>query len=223
MQRALLRLATGIFAVWYGVTGFCDSAGSEAFKSNSCLIEIIGDSIARGEGLTEHAEDQDPSIAFPALLSEELKLEIHVKGWPGAMAGQIASTYAEKLGEIDSEKVGHPDLIFINLGANHRHHSSREYEKQMHQLLAVVSHSHPDSRIVLLNFFRMRPNRLPSLERLAARFPANMVIVWDVRATLVGYVDYGIHPDKESHRKLTAEVVKRMRDEAWLDEVPIDE
>ena len=72
----------------------------------------------------------------------------------------------------------------------------------MRNLLNVIFGTYPKTKVVLLNFCRMTPNRLPVLKELARSYPEGWVTCFDARPYLVGYSDEGVHPDAESHRLL---------------------
>jgi hypothetical protein len=93
------------------------------------------------------------------------------------------------------------DLVLINLGANKRQEDNAHFFGDMKHLVDLIRTRHGGVRIVLLNFFRMTPNRLPGLLALAKLYPHD-VFVFDARPYLLGYSDGGVHPDVVSHRKL---------------------
>lgn len=187
------------------------SASAARSPSDHPVIEVVGDSILFGVGLGDGPEEKTPESAFPALLAGRLEALVTLQGWPGAMAGQIADIYPEASPhQAEDAYAKDPDWVLINLGANHRHHSSREFRNQMDRLVDRVRLTHPDSRIVLMNFFRMRPDRLDTLETIKRLRNDSTIEVWDVRKALVGYTDKGVHPDRESHRQLSLLLAERI-------------
>jgi lysophospholipase L1-like esterase len=95
-----------------------------------------------------------------------------------------------------------PDVVFVNVGANDRWKRDHYYQAQMRVLVDNVLAVWPGTRVVLLNFFHMTPNRLPALKNVARSYPDGKVVCLDVRRHLVGYSDQRLHPDAESHAKL---------------------
>lgn len=174
-------------------------------------FEVVGDSILFGSGLADDSKGLRPEKAFPALLAAKLGMKADLQGWSGAQAGRIAARYPMKTDETQGVRRGDPQWILVNLGANHRTQSRREYTGQLESLVNRIVEENPGKPIILLNFFRMRPDRLGTLRAVARdREKEADIQVWDVRACLVGYTDAGIHPDRESHRRLADVLAEKL-------------
>ena len=177
-------------------------------------MDFIGDSITVGDSILGRSavwdRDFDASLTYSFKLAEMLAADYRIWAFGGARGGQIIS----QLPALQAETRGaHPRLTFINVGANNRSTNPTHYRAMMSQLMDQVFEAHPQTRIVLLNFFRMTPNRLPILRELAKTYPPGAVRCFDARAYLVGYSDGGVHPDAESHGRLACALAAFVRGE----------
>lgn len=177
-------------------------------------MDFIGDSITAGDGILGRTRDWgrnfDASLTFLFQLAELLQADYRIWAFGGARGEHLVS----QLPTVPAEPGGvPPDLTFINVGANNRSTDSMQYRVLMSQLLRQVFSAHPQTRVVLLNFFRMTPNRLPILQELARTYLPGTVRCFDARACLVGYSDGGVHPDPESHARLAKALAAFVREE----------
>jgi len=171
------------------------------------MVEFLGDSITSGDGLCGRSGnplvDADASLTYAFLLAERLGCSYRIRGYPGASPRIVT----DKLVWLDKGRTIKedlkPDMVFINLGANRRVDSDVQYLSDMKGLVEGIRDQYAGVKIVLMNFFRMTPDRMPVLASLAKKYPGE-VSVFDARPYLVGYSDSGVHPDKESHRRLAA-------------------
>ena len=177
-------------------------------------MDFIGDSITAGFGILGRSavwdRDFDASLTYSFKLAEMLAADYRIWAFGGATGGQLVVQLPRVPAETSSN---HPGVVFINVGANNRSTSSTHYRAMMKQLLARVFEAQPQTRVVLLNFFRMTPNRLPILRELAKTYPPGAVRCFDARAYLVGYSDGGVHPDAESHGRLACALAAFVRGE----------
>jgi len=169
------------------------------------VLAFIGDSITAGvriRGRQGHwSTNSDATRTYAFGLVENEQSRYLMWGIPGAIIETFIALFER---DRPPPVFAPPDLVFINLGANQRNDSARHYREKMRTLLQGILRIYPQSRIVLLNFMRMTPNRLPELKALANEFPNGKVRVFDARPFLVGYADSGVHPDEKSHRRLSA-------------------
>ena len=166
-------------------------------------VDFVGDSITVGASIAGRTNDWhlnfDASLTFSFQLAEVLSADYRIWAFGGARGGDLLSRLPRQLGEI-SENV--PRIVFINVGANNRSLPEDAYGQLMRQLVDASRAASPQAKVVLLNFFRMTPNRLPSLRKLSETYPRGTVTCFDARPYLVGYSDGGVHPDPESHARL---------------------
>lgn len=178
-------------------------------------VDFIGDSITVGDGILGRSEawdqDFDASLSFAFKLAEILQFSYRIQAVGGARGGQIVSQYAAVQQAGMPVPDGQPDLVFVNVGANNRSMDADQYRVMMRKLLDQIFAMHPETRVVLLNFFRMTPNRLPTLRELARAYPSGAVTCFDARAHLVGYSDGGVHPNAESHSRLALALADLVR------------
>ena len=168
------------------------------------LIAFVGDSITCGGAISGRQRPSDVTLTYGYLLAEATGARYWIQGIPGARVSTVLQLFRAG---TDSRSLEHPDFVFINLGANTREESSRRYRKEMRLVVEHMLQESPQAEIVLINFMRMTPNRLPDLEAVASRFPKGAVTVFDARRFLVNYTDNGVHPDKESHARLANALV----------------
>jgi hypothetical protein len=174
---------------------------------NDVLLDFIGDSITVGVDISGHsgswAENSDVTLSYAFLLAERLRARYRIRAFPGSGCRDIADKFPffQKSIPLPADEL--PDIVFVNIAANNREMGSTQYRTQMRNLLDIIFGSYPGTRVVLLNFCRMTPNRLPILAELARSYPKGTVTTFDARPYLVGYSDEGVHPDAESHRKLS--------------------
>lgn len=183
-------------------------------------LDVIGDSVTAGisiygrsgNGLT----NSDVSLSYAFLLAEHLHMVPRIRGYPGAstrvLSGRIPY-YQENIPLPVARDVG---LVIVNVGANDRQISNLSYLQDMKRLMDAVSNTYPGARVVLLNFFRMTPDRWPVLQTVAKSYPGQAVDCFDARPYLVGYGDEGVHPDVESHQRLASALAAYL--EPWLAE-----
>jgi hypothetical protein len=184
-------------------------------REEAPCVEFLGDSITSGDHI--HGRSGDPLIdadsmaTYAFILAESMGVSYRIRGYPGASARDVREQFAWFKAGVPMIEIRPDDLVFINLGANKRQEDYARFFEDMKQLVDSVRAQHCGVKIVLLNFFRMTPNRMPSLVALAKLYPHD-VYVFDARPYLVGYSDSGVHPDVVSHRKLAfalADYVKR--------------
>lgn len=177
--------------------------GGVSNRSAGPRLLFLGDSITAGtciEGYTgDWGSDSDATRSFATRLARLMDAPFACAGIPGAtsrlltpyLAGPVLKTHLR------------PDVVVINLGANERTHTSYAYRRDLSQLIDAVERTFPDCRVILLNFMRMTPNRLPDLKLVAAEREAGKCVVFDARRYLVGYSEeHRIHPDITSHDRL---------------------
>ncbi len=185
-----------------------DNAVLEATPANNgILLDFVGDSITAGVAISGRsgtwAQNSNASLTYAFRLAERLGSRYRVRAFPGCGCGDIADKFSLFQKGIPLSTNEQPDIVFVNVAANDREKGTPRYRNQMRNLLDVIIGTYPKARIVLLNFCRMTPNRLPVLEELAKAYPNGKVSCFDARPYLVGYSDEGVHPDAESHRRLS--------------------
>ena len=170
------------------------------------LLDFIGDSITVGANILGRSgswsENSNATLTYGFLLAEGLQARYRIRAFPGSGCDDISDRFPFFQKTVSLPTNEQPDLVFVNIGANNRELENPEYRNQMRTLLDVIFGTYPRTRVVLLNFCRMTPNRLPVLKELAQSYPEGAVSCFDSRPYLVGYSDEGVHPDTESHRKL---------------------
>ena len=171
------------------------------------LFDFIGDSITAGVDVLGRsggwAENSDVTLTYAFQLGERLRVGYRIRAFPGAGCDDISDTFPFFRKSMPLPVNPQPGIVFVNIAANDRAKETTHYRAQMRNLLDVIFVTYPKTRVVLLNFCRMTPNRLPVLKELARSFPEGTVSCFDARPYLVGYSDEGVHPDAESHRRLS--------------------
>jgi hypothetical protein len=184
--------------------------GSEVCAPSSVLndltLDFVGDSITAGVVIQGRAgrwdNNSDVTLTYAYILPELLGARYRIRAYPGADCLDLTAWYPYYRKGIPLESSAPPDYIFINLGANARRERESEFKARLQTLMNVVLNTHGSSTIVLLNFFRMRPDRWPIIQNVAASYSFGRVICFDARPYLVDYSDKGVHPGVESHRLL---------------------
>lgn len=176
--------------------------------STSLRLAFIGDSITAGavihgrEG--EWHKNSDASSAFPFLLAQQLDAGYSQRGFPGAQLHELISVAPFFCEDVPLDPAAPYGWVIVNAGANDRRLAPHEYANKMKQLVERIRASYPGARVLLLNFFRMTPARLPDLQKVARDFPDGEVMCFDARPYLVDYTDGHVHPGPESNRRLAA-------------------
>ena len=185
------------------------------------VLEFIGDSILAGayiQGRSENWElDSDARLAFPFLLADRLQTPYRLCALPGQRLSESIRRISSPTDPLFPPDSRSPGLVLINIGANERTLSDREYLAGMRTLIRSVLAARPEARVILLNFHRMTPDRWPALQQLARSTPHGRVLCFDARACLTGYSDNGIHPDAASHQQLADAL------SAWLQQSVLPE
>lgn len=170
------------------------------------LLEFIGDSITAGACILGRSgcpeQDSDPRLTYAFRLAERLGIPYRIRAVPGERIEGMVRQFAAQPAPGSTPLAEIPALVLINIGANDRTMDEKEYRAGMSDLLREVLAAYPGTRVVLLNFHRMIPNRWPVLTTLAQAHSDGSVVCFDARPYLVGYSDGGVHPDVESHRLL---------------------
>jgi len=179
---------------------------------NGLSLAFIGDSITCGTCILGRQGDwsvhSDATRTYAFRLADALESNYLMWGIPGGKASSFSGLFGQALSSPSSRP---PDLVFINLGANQRIHSEARFREGMRQLARGILLTYPETHIVLLNFMRMTPDRLPMFKSLAREFPVGKVSTFDARPFLVGYADDGVHPDEESHRRLGTALAEQVK------------
>lgn len=164
---------------------------------------FIGDSILLGVAIRgrEKAplERNDVRSAFPEAVSGELDAQPVRWGFAGMGLGEAVDLFVHYPEARWWESFGPPQAVIINMGANDRMLSQRAYIALLGRLIDHIKRAFPKAPIILTNFYRMKPNRLAALTRLAQRDTEKRTRVFDARAYILGYTDNGVHPDIKSH------------------------
>jgi lysophospholipase L1-like esterase len=185
------------------------------------LVDFIGDSITAGGAILGRSEnwnrDDDASLTYAFQLAEKLGVRYRIRGYSGEDLYDIVPKIPYVRKGIPFQSDESPDLVFVNMGANDRHKDDAHYRAGMRNLLNAIFVCHPKTRVVLLNFHRMTPNRWPLLTEMAKTFPLGAVVCFDARSYLVGYSDQGVHPDVESHRLLADALYGYLQQTHWLE------
>lgn len=170
------------------------------------LVEFIGDSITEGAHISARSEwwsaDSDASLTYAFQLAERLQGRYRIRAFRGDGYVELAGKFPFFRKEVPLLPEDRPDIVFANIGANERLKNDVEYRLDARRLLDAIFKTSPDARVILMNFHRMTPNRLPVLKELANSYPVGSVLCFDARTYLTGYSDSGVHPDPESHRRL---------------------
>lgn len=179
--------------------------------TNHSMLDFIGDSITAGVVILGRsgtwAEHSDASLTYAFQLAERIGARYRIRSFPGGKSDDISGRCAFFRKGIPLSINEQPDIVFINIGANDRAKKNDHYRTKMRAILNVTFSVYPTTKIVLLNFFRMTPDRMPVLEELARSYPDGRVMCFDTRPYLMGYSDRGVHPDVASHRKLADALV----------------
>ena len=180
--------------------------GAPSKIRDEILVDFIGDSITAGVDILGRSEkweqDSDASLTYAFQLGEKMGARYRIRGFRGENLGDIAPKIHFFRKDIPFSTNELPDIVFVNMGANDREKNEARYREGMRNLLNGVFAGNAHVHVVLLNFYRMTPNRLPTLKELAQSFPRGAVVCFDARPYLVGYSDQGVHPDVQSHRLL---------------------
>lgn len=179
-----------------------------------CVVDFIGDSIMAGDSIhgREGDETSDASLSFGYRVGLEPGFHARIRGYPGARTAELSRVYPWAAPRIPLPRLPSPRWVVVNSGANDRNLPAWAYRRQMTELVASIRALHPDAGIVLLNFFRMTPNRLPILREIATRDATGKVVAFDARPHLVDYSDGNVHPGPESHRRLGIALAAFLRD-----------
>lgn len=182
--------------------------------ANKVMMEFIGDSITAGVHIHGRAgsglTNSDACLTYGALLAESLGAGFRIRGYPGVSCETLADRIPYSRKGIPLERDQSIRFVFLDSGANERVKDRETYSIGMRRTVDAVRSTYPGAKVVLLNFFRMTPNRWPALLALARSYPNEEVVCFDARPFLVGYTDEGIHPDVESHRRLAEALAKFM-------------
>lgn len=169
------------------------------------IVEFLGDSITSGDDICGRSGDPlidaDATATFAFLLVERINCSYRIRGIPGVGAYEVGDwlpQYKPGIPLLDNRPV---DLVVINLGANKREDRDVRFVADTRRLVDKVRSRDHGVKTILMNFFRMTPDRMPDLVALAKEYPGD-VYVFDARPYLVGYSDGSVHPNKESHRRL---------------------
>lgn len=177
-------------------------------------VDFVGDSITVGASIAGRTNDWhqnfDASRTYSFQLAEALSADYRIWAFGGARGRDLLSHWPGQLAETSESA---PRIVFINVGANNRSLPEDAYAQVMRQLVDASRAVCPQAKVVLLNFFRMTPNRLPSLHKLSQTYPPGTVRCFDARPYLVGYSDGGVHPDPESHARLARALADWIRTE----------
>lgn len=170
------------------------------------LLDFTGDSITVGECIAGRSgswvENSNATLTYAFQLAEKLHARYRMRAFAGARCDALADRFVYFRKSVPLAAHEAPDIVFVNIGANDRAREATQYRAELHNFLEVIFKTYPKARVVLLNFCRMTPNRLPVLKELSAAYPSGAVTCFDARPYLVGYSDKGVHPDVESHRRL---------------------
>jgi hypothetical protein len=171
---------------------------------DGCLVDFIGDSITAGVSILGRDGDEtsDASLSFGYLVGTDTGFSSRIRGYSGARTAELSQLYPWAAPGIPLPQQPSPHWVVVNCGANDRNLAGWAYRRQIEELVTSIISTHPTARIVLLNFFRMTPNRLPILREIAARDTHRRVFVFDARPHLVDYSDGNVHPGPDSHRRL---------------------
>jgi hypothetical protein len=177
-------------------------------RRNGVLFEFLGDSITAGDAIlgrsSSWAADSDATLTYAFRLAESLHVGYRIRAFPGAKCDEICRKFPFARRSIPIAAETPPRVVFVNIAANDRLKGDAQYQAQMRVLLDLIFQTYPATKVILLNFHRMTPNRLPVLKELARSYPPGTVMWFDTRPYLVGYSDKGVHPDVESHARLAA-------------------
>jgi len=186
------------------------------------VLDFIGDSITAGLCLSgvspSRIQDADASQTYAFRLAEKLQSQYRIRAFPGDGFEDLVGKFPYFRKGVPLSVDETPALLFVNIGANERLKDKMSYRSGARNLLNAIFKMYPDTRVVLLNFYRMTPNRFPILNEVARLYPVGSVTCFDARPFLVGYSDEGIHPDTESHRLLTDALFTYVKQKGLLDE-----
>jgi lysophospholipase L1-like esterase len=181
-------------------------------RSRRLMLDFLGDSITVGDAILgsdgSWTNRSDATLTFGYLLAAKLDAQYRIRGFPGENCETILRKATSFRQGIPLSTNVPPDAVFVNIGANDRWTREGTLHHGMRTLVAGLLDAWPNTRVVLLNFHRMTPNRLPMLKAVAQSFPTGRVVCFDARPYLTGYSDERIHPDAESHSRLAAALAK---------------
>lgn len=181
-------------------------AGTAPKDRHSLRIEFIGDSITVGDVIHGRDgawhENSDVTLTYSYILGNKLGVPYSLRAFPGSRASDWLDRFPFFQKSIPVHTTNPPDVVFVNIGANSRHDGATKHFRDMNALLDLIFDTYPQTKVVLLNFFRMTPERLPVHQQLCRSYPEGRVLSFDARPYLVGYSDSNLHPNVESHRRL---------------------
>ena len=191
-----------------------ESGSTIAAPAVETVVDFLGDSITVGHSIHGRSGDtnSDASLAFGYLVGLTPGIHARIRGYPGARIATLSRLYPFAAPGVPLPLRPAPRWVVVNGGANDRDLSARQYRQALDELVATIRATHPDARIVLLNFFRMTPNRLPILREIAAGARDSRILAFDARPHLVDYSDGRTHPGPESHRRLGVALAAFLRD-----------
>lgn len=181
-------------------------------QSKEKTILFFGDSLTAGYGLSKEE-------AFPALV--EKKIKKNGKDYKVVNAGLSGETSAGGLSRIDWILRQPVDIFVLELGANDglRGLAPEATEKNLQAIIDKVKAKNPQAKIVIAGMM-VPPNMGPDYtERFRKIFPA---LARKNDATLIPFLledvaghehlnlDDGIHPNREGHRVVAANVYKSL-------------
>lgn len=183
-------------------------AGDAPKDRHSLRIEFIGDSITVGDVIHGRDgawnENSDVTLTYSYILGNALGIPYDIRAFPGSRCSDWLDRFPCFRKSMPVSHENPPEVVFVNLGANERLDGASKYFRNMHSLLDLIFETYPETRVVLLNFFRMTPERLPVHLQLSRCYPEGRVLSFDARPCLVGYSDTNLHPNIESHQRLAA-------------------
>lgn len=192
-----------------------------AKKRSLCIMDFIGDSITAGCAISgadgDPLQDANAADTFGFKLSELLGAAGRMFAHPGGTCDEVRECYPLFRFGLPVDTNATPRVVIVNVGANDRFLKETRYVMSVRQLVDRVRSYYPDTVVVLLNFFRMTPDRLPALQRIAGSYPDGDVTCFDARPYLVDYSDQGVHPGTESHSRLAEALTEFIRSERLID------
>jgi lysophospholipase L1-like esterase len=180
--------------------------------------------VAYGDSVLEGWMASEPGLAWPALASRELGLDLVNMGYAGAARGEIVS--AEHVAELEA------DVISITHGTNcwkRTPHSVGLFREGLIAFLEVIRQGHPETPVmvaspVLRPDAEERPNRLGASlrdlrramedvvrDRMAAGDSGLWLVPGGKLITGAQLAD-GIHPNDDGHRTLADVLGPAVRD-----------
>lgn len=204
------RMGTPPGLTWSGIE-LQDEAFIEPMPSPGFPRPLVwlGDSIMTGVAIGgRHGGElthDNAMKAFPWIVAHHIDAPSYLVARPGASVRELSSVWRDSLKSFPT-RPGEEPLVIVNSGANDIRTPVPIFQKQFEELLAEIRMECPNSDILLLNFFRSRPDRSDTLIRLTKSTGTSHVQFLDVRRDLTGYSDRGVHPDPASHAALAAEL-----------------